>query len=153
MRKKMKAPDLIRASDPFKHDDWQFTLNNALITDIRRSDDDDQWSHRISRAFYWLIIGGSKDLRRQLGDSVTARVSMFLHSLKRSKENVPDGYLANGTIITSWCEDGRYIELMQPAVGRLIADFLEQEPANPHAKKIAKKIEQIAYREGAHRHD
>jgi hypothetical protein len=45
---------------------------------------------------------------------------------------------------TTWDEYGEYFQLVQPLVGGLLADFLEQEPNNPHAIKIAEEIDRIA---------
>jgi hypothetical protein len=94
----------------------------------------------------------AKVFREALGDGVGMRLSMSAYSLRRTPE-MPDGHINNGSIITLWCEDGQYIELFQPTVGRLIADFLEAEPENEHAQKIAQEIERIGNREGAHHHE
>jgi hypothetical protein len=67
---------------------------------------------------------------------------MFFHAIRRHS-NAPDAHLGEGSIITEWVEDGQYIELVQPSVGALLADFLEAEPENEHAKKIAAEIERI----------
>ena len=152
MAKRMKAHELIRAYDIFDREQWEFVDNNNLILDIHRSDDGDTWSKRIKSAFYWLFVGGSKSFREALGDGVGMRLSMFSYSLRRTPE-MPDGHINNGSIITLWCEDGQYIELFQPSVGQLIADFLVTEPENEHAKKIAQEIERIGNRKGAHHHE
>ena len=148
----MKAHELLRAYDIFQRDDWNFQLNDSLIDDIRFSNDkSNKIPYRIKQAFYWLFVGGNKSIREAMGDGVKHRLSMFFYSLTRTKEQ-PDGYMNQGAIITIWCEDGQYIELVQPSVGRLLADFLEQDPKNPHAKKIAKEIERIGNRKDAHYH-
>lgn len=150
----IKAHELIRAYDRFERGDWNFQFNHELIDDIRYNPDPrNKITYRISKAFRWLFTGGGKNMRKQLDTgSLRRRVSMFFYALKRDKSQ-PDGYLNEGGIITHWCEDGQYIELFQPSVGQLIADFLEKSPNNPHAKKIAQEIERIGNREGAHRHD
>ena len=138
--KYLKAHELLRAY-PYDSHDWELQSDD-LIEDIRRSDDNKSVAKRIRRAFYWLFIGGSKGTRSEFGDGVGHRVNMFLYALQRSS-NSPDAYLGDGAIITEWAEDGKYIELVQPSVGELIADFLEAEPENEHAKKIAAEIERI----------
>ena len=60
--------------------------------------------------------------------------------------NLPDGTLANGTVITYWEEDGEYIQLVQPTVGLLIADFLAQCPDHPHARAVAAEIARVQER-------
>lgn len=57
--------------------------------------------------------------------------------------NRPDGALNHGSVITHWEEDGEYIQLVQPSVGEMLADFLDAEPDNPHAVKIAGEISRI----------
>ena len=135
-----KAHELLRAY-PYASHDWEMQSDD-LIKDIRRSDDNNSIDKRIKRAFYWLFIGGSKSTRNEFGDGIKHRVGMFFYAIRRYS-NVPDAYLGNGAIITEWVEDGEYIELVQPSVGALIADFLEAEPENEHAKKIAAEIERI----------
>lgn len=39
-------------------------------------------------------------------------------------DNLPDGVVNGGNIITHWEEDGEYIMLMGPTVGRIVLDFM-----------------------------
>lgn len=55
---------------------------------------------------------------------------------------LPDGSFPAG-VIAYWEEDGEYIQVMQPSVGALLAEFLEAEPENPHAVKISEEIASI----------
>lgn len=61
----------------------------------------------------------------------------------RTDPHIPDGVLANGSIITFWEEQGEYIQLMQPSVGSLVAEFLKHHPEHPYAIKIAKELNRI----------
>lgn len=61
----------------------------------------------------------------------------------RTDPHIPDGVLANGSIITFWEEQGEYIQLMQPSVGSLVAEFLKHSPEHPYAIKIAKELNRI----------
>jgi hypothetical protein len=63
--------------------------------------------------------------------------------LLRREANTPDGILDSGNIITFWEETGEYLNLMQPTVGTLIADFILEDPTNPHAIKINKEITRL----------
>lgn len=55
----------------------------------------------------------------------------------------PDGDLNGGKVICHWEEDGEYLQLIQPSVGRLLADFLMAEPENEHAQKIIAEMQRI----------
>lgn len=125
--------------------EWDYTRNHHLKS-IRYEDDYnkfDSLSSRIKNAlecfyrrdgiFAWEFLGPW---------NAKNRISLALHILKRDP-NLPDGSLAGGKIITFWEEDGEYLQLIQPSVGSLIADFLEQEPENPHAILIVKEMERI----------
>lgn len=57
--------------------------------------------------------------------------------------NAPDGVLKGGSVIVHWEEDGEYIESVGPTVGERIADFLEAEPDNEHAKAIAAEMQRV----------
>ena len=53
------------------------------------------------------------------------------------------GVLDSGNIITFWEETGEYLNLMQPTVGTLVADFIIEDPTNPHAIKINKELTRL----------
>jgi hypothetical protein len=55
-------------------------------------------------------------------------------------QNLPDGHLEEGGVVAYWEETGEYLQMVQPSVGLLVADFLEQEPEHPHARAIAAEI-------------
>jgi hypothetical protein len=48
--------------------------------------------------------------------------------------NLPDGQVSG--IITHWEEDGEYIAMFCPYVGREVLKFLRADPDNPHAQAI-----------------
>lgn len=54
--------------------------------------------------------------------------------------NIPDGTLQEGSVITFWEETGEYYDMVQEHVGGLVAEFLLDEPDNPHAKRIAEAL-------------
>ncbi len=62
----------------------------------------------------------------------------------RTEHHRPDGVLGAGHIITHWEEDGEYIQQVQPSVGILLAEWLQAEPQNPHAQRIAEELQRIA---------
>lgn len=127
----------------FEPRDWNYT-RSTNIKDITSKvpAEYEKLIPRIRRALGALYsskgIFGVKDFDW----SVRSRISYFLFSLKRTP-NTPDGILNNGSVITFWEEDGEYIQMMQPSVGVLLAEFLEAEPENPYAELITKELNRI----------
>ena len=134
-------------SNLFDRDPWKFTTEDH-ITQIRYTKEHDphnRLSIRIKQAFSWLF-STKKGFRQFFEETrlqaLRTRLRMFAYSLKRDT-NLPDGVVAGGAIITFWAEDGEYLELVQPSVGSLLADFLIAEPEHPHAKLIIKELNKI----------
>lgn len=84
----------------------------------------------------------TKMLDRTWQERLRSRFTMPFYLLKRDN-NLPDGVLDGGNIITNWEETGEYLNLMQPTVGTLIADFILEDPTNPHAIKINKELTRL----------
>lgn len=61
----------------------------------------------------------------------------------RTGKNLPDGVLDGGGVITHWEETGEYLQMVQPSVGSLLADFLLAEPEHPHAVLILAELKRI----------
>lgn len=59
------------------------------------------------------------------------------------ERHLPDGDLNEGKIICHWEEDGEYLQMVQPSVGALLAEFLLAEPDNEHARKILAEMQRI----------
>ena len=125
--------------------EWDYTRTHNLKS-IRYTDEYysfDKLSSRIKHALDALFSRTGIFASEILGPwTFKNRLSFALYVLKRDP-NLPDGQLAGGKIITFWEEDGEYLQLIQPSVGSLLADFLEQEPENPHAILIVKEMERI----------
>lgn len=125
--------------------EWDYTRNHHLKS-IRYNDDYNTFDKFSSRLKHSLECLYKRDgiFASELFKPWTFKSRLFLalHFLQRDP-NLPDGSLAGGKIITYWEEDGEYLQLVQPSVGSLIADFLEQEPENPHAKLIVKEMKRI----------
>ncbi|MFS0887018.1 hypothetical protein [Aeromicrobium sp. 179-A 4D2 NHS] len=158
-----KAAELLRVfAEHFAARDWAYTREH----DIRhiRYDDDfrgyDAPHRRLYRAARRFVprrrgVGGRDGLLAAFREAdreefagkpfgavrakwKSLRFTFLLakHTLATSK-HTPDGVLDNGGVIVQWEETGEYLDLVQPQVGSLIADFLDAEPDNPHARKIA----------------
>jgi hypothetical protein len=124
---------------------WDYTRNHN-IKEIRLDKTyysyDNLWN-RIKRSVKALFSHKGIYAQELLGPwTIKTRISFAIYLLSRDP-NLPDGHLAGGKIITYWEEDGEYLQLVQPSVGSLLADFLEQEPENPHAVLIVKEMERI----------
>lgn len=125
--------------------EWDYTRNHD-IKSIRYKDgplQEDTILRRLKSALECLYKRDGIFASEFLGPwTIKSRLSFAWHVLQRD-DNLPDGSLAHGKIITYWEEDGEYLQLVQPTVGSLLADFLEQEPENPHAILIVKEMERI----------
>ncbi len=125
-------------AEHFEQADWCYTRNIAPLSAIRYDLADDKLRGRIRRSFGWLF-GRRGDWMKGWGPH---RVGMALHGLRRDR-NLPDGVLDNGNIITHWEETGEYLQYVQPSVGSLLADFMDEEPDHPHALRIAAEMKRI----------
>lgn len=126
---------------------WTYSRNLRGMKHIRYERDwqgyDGLWP-RIRRAFDPRLLFARDGLHKQLGMKWSLGM-MWAHIrvTLRTDTNLPDGALHSGCIITSWEEDGEYIESMGPTVGAIVADFLQKSPTHPYAEAIAAEIERI----------
>lgn len=138
---------------------WRYTRSKGDLLHLRyRSDFTgyNHWTKRLKRALDWKMLTGSDSLMKNLGfyerrknqsfreyllTKVVFRPLSWIKVSLRKGDNLPDGTI-NGNLVF-WEEDGEYIECVGPTVGVKIADFLEQEPENPHAKAISEEIRRI----------
>lgn len=140
------AKYLKELADHFAPRDWNYTRHHH-IESIRYETEYDK-HNKISRRVKWAsrwLFGKTPDWIKQLeGRSMgpVSRIRIAAHSLKRDP-NTPDGILDGGKIITLWEEDGEYLNMMQPTVGSLVADFLIAEPEHPHAVIITKELDRL----------
>ena len=142
------AADLRTYATHFAPRDWDYTRNHGNLTAIRYDYPTDRLRYRIREALAWLI---RRD--RLGGDFKTNRWLMARTALRR-EAHLPDGVLDGGNIITHWEETGEYLQYVQPTVGALIAEWLDTEPENPHAQKVATEMCRIqdAYTERLRTH-
>lgn len=140
------AKYLKELADHFEYRDWNYT-RQTHIKSIRYEPDQDRrnkLSHRIKDSIMWFISPPkfTKLLDRTWQERLRSRFTMPIYLLKRDN-NLPDGILDEGNIITHWEETGEYLNLMQPTVGTLVADFILEDPTNPHAIKINKELTRL----------
>jgi hypothetical protein len=130
----------------FEYRDWNYT-RQTHIKSIRYEPEHDfrnKLSFRIKSSIGWLISPPTfmRTLEPAWKDRLRSRFLMPLYLLRR-EPNTPDGILDSGNIITFWEETGEYLNMMQPTVGTLIADFILEDPTNPHAILINKELTRL----------
>lgn len=135
----------------FEISDWNYTRNLGSLKSIEYNDKNNSLRNRLKRAISYLR-GEDDYLMAMIQDRPVTwrdRWRMAVFSINFKEKNLPDGRLDNGAILTFWEETGEYLQLVQPSVGNLLAEFLLDQPENPHAQKISKEIVRIldAYEE------
>jgi hypothetical protein len=136
-----------RATHHDHGDGWVYTRDTGDLEHIRYRHDYTGYHslrRRLKRAFNLKRLLGRDPLSRALGfrPSFTSAIAWIQVSL-RKQTNLPDGALHGRSVITMWEEDGEYIEMVGPTIGEKIADFLEQDPENPHSQAIAAEIRRV----------
>lgn len=140
------AKQLKFLADHFEYRDWNYT-RHSHIKSIRyesTKDPHNKLSYRIKSAIRWAINPPKfvRMIEPTWQQRLRSRFTMPFYLLKRDN-NQPDGVLDSGNIITFWEETGEYLNLMQPTVGTLVADFILEDPTNPHAIKINKELTRL----------
>ena len=132
-------------AEHFVQSDWNYTRRHDIVH-IRHKDDYKGYHHplaRLRRGFK-VVFGPLSDLDKALEIKRTPRYRWkLLREYTKTESHVPDGVLDGGAIITHWEETGEYLQYVQPSVGSLIADFLDQHPEHPSAIAIAAEMRRI----------
>lgn len=159
------ADQLRQYAEHFAQRDWNYTRKHDVVA-IRyaykpyRSRGDGKmhrdYDHPISRIRRVIVDLGpwwaSASRRRNRDNfvermhrefSYAFRLKFALTNTLRRDKHLPDGVLDNGGIITHWEETGEYLQYVQPSVGSLIADWMEAEPDNPHAQRVAAEMKRV----------
>lgn len=138
--------DFYWLANHFEPYDWKYTRKHNIesIRYTPKHDPYNKLSYRIKSALMWAFNPPSfiRQLEPTWKERLRSRFTMPPHALKRDP-NTPDGVLQDGSIITYWEETGEYLQYLQFSVGSLIADFLIEDPENPHAILITKEMERI----------
>jgi hypothetical protein len=135
---RLYANQLRQFAEHFTPRDWNYTRDLGDLTEIRYANRRDEWPQRLRSALRWLLRR-SPEWSRGWGPN---RFQMAAHVLHRDN-HLPDGVLDGGSIITFWEETGEYLQYVQPSVGSMLADWMEAEPDNPHAIRIAAEMKRI----------
>lgn len=137
------------------HDDWPYSRDKGAIMYAVHERDYFFDSHylkeirgSITRAFTGVrrVRKGSIDALLYKPGKLTLKDRLFELSmvplwLKRSVLNNRIGYdgMVNGNLFL-WEEDGEYVNVANPKVGALLADWMIAEPESEFAQKIAAQI-------------
>lgn len=147
------ADQLRQYATHFAPRDWDYTRDLGDLKELRYTKrGPDGVRYRVKSALGHLFGFNrlsNDELQEMLGPrNLRERFSYALFSLRRD-DNMPDGVLDGGNIITHWEETGEYLQYVQPSVGEMLADWMDAEPDNPHALKIAGEMRRInkRYRE------
>jgi hypothetical protein len=134
----------------FVHRDWVYTRDLGGLEQMRfRADHTgrNRVHRRLGQALRHALFPGRWS---RLGDlaflrprSVGGRLH-WLAGFARKPSNLPDGALDGGRILVSYEETGQYLQLLQPSVGTLLADWLDDRPTDPHAVRLAAEILRVS---------
>jgi hypothetical protein len=159
----MKRGELLEAyATHFAFRDWDYTrdtgVHRILYKNRKRKTragrtlrfDPSRLPYRVQHALtgLWRDVVTDPNWRKPEGHwTKTLNVSPWRMFKARLRENnLPDGVLDGGSVITYWEETGEYLQMVQPSVGALVAEWLQAEPENEYAQKVAAELERIAAR-------
>lgn len=146
------AQQLREYATHFAPSDWDYTRDKGGIKHIRYSDDYSGYNHparRFVRSIrHFMPWRDRRDgMAFMAPKGIKARWIYFKAGM-RTEAHMPDGVLDGGCIVTHWEETGEYLQYVQPSVGAMLADWMDAEPENPHALKIAGEMRRINARYG-----
>ncbi len=156
----LKVAKALRSyAEHFVQRDWDWTrdhgIHRILYRNRRRTTrsgkttyfDPSRLPGRLQNATEGLV----RDVRRKWVErkpdeleTVLGKIGLWrMFKVRLRDNNLPDGHLDGGGIIVYWEETGEYLQFVQPSVGSLIADFLEDRPEDAHAQAIAGEMRRI----------
>lgn len=139
-----RAAELRDYAGHFSPRDWDYTRDTRELDHIRYRHDY-TGHNRLDRR----ILGGIRAAARLHGFLAPRGLRARLITLRvwaAKADNLPDGVLDSGNIITHWEETGEYLQYVQPSVGLLLADWMDAEPDSLHAALIAAEMTRIGAR-------
>lgn len=111
---------------------WRYARDDEIIH-IRYAGDWSGYDSVPNRIRHAIEAAWKAGRRRRSFYAVWAALKVNLST----EAHRPDGIIGEGRIITFWEEDGEYLELVSPQVGKLLADWMTACPDDPHAVAIA----------------
>lgn len=131
---------------PFAERQWRYTRN---LGNLKRIVYDEEWERLPNRIRHTFKMFASdpkwlKEINRDGG--IKSRIShkyyILVVGLRRNK-HLPDGIMENASVLTHWEEEGEYIQLVSPAVGDILVEWLENDSENPYAQRVVEKMKEI----------
>lgn len=142
----------------FSPRDWDWTRKHSIHRILYRNRrhqtrsgktqrfDPSRMPYRVQSAVEGLLRDGRRRVTRNPSelDAMFGKVGLWrMFRTRLTDNNRPDGHLDGGNVIVYWEETGEYLQFVQPTVGLLIADFLEDRPGDAHAQAIAGEMRRI----------
>lgn len=137
------ADQLRQYATHFAPRDWDYSRDLGDLASLRYSQSEDTLRGRLRTAARWLFRR-TPEWSKGWGPN---RFQMAAHVLRRD-DHLPDGVLDGGSIITHWEETGEYLQYVQPSVGAMLADWMDDDCDSPHAHRIAAEMKRINDRYG-----
>lgn len=137
------AASLRSLATRFEGEDWEYTRDIGDLRPIRYGS---RWAG-VKSALLTLASSdrSASALRKAIG---VGRWRVALAHLKADGRR-PDGVLDNGSIITHWEEHGEYLQLVQPAVGEIVAEIMTEHHDLALVQALAGEIMRIQGRYAA----
>lgn len=133
---------------------WRYSRNTGGLVHVRYKSDFtgyNHWAKRLRRAISnWnpvTYFRPKDNLNKMFQDRNPSIKGFFVRAGAwslvelRKESNLPDGQV-NGNL-TFWEEDGQYIMLFSPLVGREVIKFLRAEPDSPYAQAIIEQMKVV----------
>lgn len=136
------------------HSPWVYSRGKGDLKHIRYASDNQgyyHWTKRLKRFIretttqHWrptginAMFGEPESLWKKL-KNWPMMIKVHWGVQVELEDNIPDGQV-NG-VLTHWEEDGEYIAMFCPYVGREVLKFLRAEPDNPYAENIIKAMQE-----------
>jgi len=126
--------------------DWEYTRNITVKRLYTES-----FKVRLLDTVKWGWRGAVKRTRRRIPlwerelNEAGGKVSWWrmTEAHWRYHNHLPDGMLDQGNILTHWEETGEYLQYVQPSIGALLADLMDNHPDLPEVQAIAVEMERI----------
>lgn len=141
------ADQLRQYATHFAPEDWDYDRELGDLRIYRT--DPNRLRRRLANAWRALTRRHRDWEREMFPDLLTFR--WRLHSVRRALGRQllsPDGVVNGGFVITFWEETGEYLHYVQPSVGALLADLMDDVPEHPVVQAIADEMKRINDRYG-----
>lgn len=128
---------------------WSLSGGNENFKHIRYKSDQEGYEsfwNRVKRAvrFYFKatpFLGEEPSYTWLMHPIGRAKIAYKVHI--KPDSHTPDVFINGGSILAHWAEDGEYIMLMSPTVGRIVLEMLQNEPNSEYSERILEEMTRI----------